>query len=60
MIDGVAAFIYRIGQDGGEFAGKDVGEDPLALDKTGIAVTRFFSCPPPVYENDIAAALLKM
>jgi hypothetical protein len=60
MINGVAAMIHRIAQDDAEFSGKRVGDHGLALDQPGIAVARFFSCPLPIDENDVAVALLQM
>src|SRR6202040_1834502 len=60
MINGVAAMIHRIAQDDAEFSRKGVGDHGLALDQPGIAVARFLSCPLPIDENDVAAALLEM
>jgi hypothetical protein len=59
VIDGIAAMVHRIAEDGAEFARKRVGDHPLALDQAGIAVARLLARSATIDEDDIAAALLQ-
>jgi hypothetical protein len=60
VIDGIAAMVHRIAKDGADFARKRVGDHPLALDQSGIAVARLLARPAAIDEDDITAALLQM